>query len=103
MVTMRQIREDLREIRYYYSKRELLDKASKVILPNSVLEKVERYNQAVANAPIRLYDLYVSLYVQNNTQAALSYDWDFSPDYIKQLNKQLCEYLFGVFNGGKEK
>lgn len=103
MVTMQTIREDLREIRYYYSKRELFDNVSKVVLPNSVLDKAERYNRAVAGAPVRLYDLYVSLYVQNNTQAALAYDWDFSPDYIKQLNKQLCEYLFGVFNGGNDK
>lgn len=54
------------------------------------------------NAPARLFNLYISLYTQNNTQAALAYDWDFSNDYIKQLNKQLCEYLMKCFNEGVE-
>jgi hypothetical protein len=51
------------------------------------------YNQAVKDAPARLYDLYISLYVQNNSQAALAYEWDYTNDYIKRLNNRLCEYL----------
>ena len=98
MVTMQAIREDLREIRYYYSKQKMFEDSSKYVVARSVLEKVNRYNEAVQNAPARLYDLYISLYVQNNTQAALAYDWDFCNDYIKRLNKQLCEYFFKVFN-----
>lgn len=102
MVTMQQVRNDLRGIRYFYSKQKMFEDASRCIVANSVLEKVERYNQAMKNAPARLFDLYISLYTQNNTQAALAYDWDFSNDYIKQLNKQLCEYLMKCFNEGVE-
>jgi len=93
MKTMKQIREDLREIRYYYSKQDAFDKAAKLIPESRVLEKATMYNHAIKNAPARLYDLYVSLYINNNSQAALAYEWNFSMDYIKQLNKQLCEFL----------
>ncbi len=94
MKTMQTIREDLREIRYYYAKQKMFDNASKTIVTCSVAEKVSRYNQVVKYAPARLFDLYISLYVQNNTQEALAFDWNFSTAYIKQLNKKLCEFLY---------
>ena len=90
MKSLKEIYADLREIRYYYSKREVFENGP---VQSSLIEKVERYNQAMRDAPARLYDLYISLYIQNNSQAALSYDWNFSPDYIKRLNRLLCEYL----------
>lgn len=102
MVSMQEIRKDLREIRYYYAKQKDLDKASKEIAENAISEKVNKYNQVIKNAPVRLFDLYISLYTQNNTQAALAYDWDLSEDYIKQLNKQLCLYLYQSFNGDND-
>jgi len=98
MLTKQKVREDLKEIRYYYSKQKMFDDAGKTVVQSAVLEKVSKYNQAVKDAPARLFDLYISLYVQNNSQAALAYDWDFSTDYIKQLNKQLCEFLLFVFS-----
>lgn len=98
MLTKQQIREDLKDIRYYYSKQKLFDSASKTIVQSSVIEKVNRYNQAVKDAPARLYDLYISLYVQNNSQTAVAYDWNRSNDYIKLLNKLLCEHLLKALN-----
>ena len=92
MISIQQIRADLKEIRYYYSKQKEFDSYS-VFVGNIIFEKVKAYNLAIQKAPIRLYELYVALYVQNNSLAALSYDWDLSNDYIKDLNKQLCEYL----------
>lgn len=93
MLTLQKIREDLKEIRYYYSKQKMFDSVSKTVIQSSVLDKVNVYNQAVKDAPARLYDLYVSLYVMNNTQETLAFDWDCTPDYIKQQNKKLCEFL----------
>lgn len=102
MVTMQAIREDLRQIRYYYSKKEVFEKAAETVIPSVVFEMVNRYNQAIRNAPVRLYDLYIALYVQNNTQAAIAYEWNYGNDYIKRLNKQLCEYFLKVFNQEKQ-
>ena len=100
MVTMQQVRDDLKEIRYYYSKRKDFEAASKCVVESAVTYKVNRYNLAIKTTPARLYDLYISLYTQNNSQCALAEDWGFCNDYIKQLNKQLCEYLLKFFNGG---
>ena len=93
MLPLEKIREDLKEIRYYYSKQKFFDDASKSVIQNTILEKVGRYNQAMKDAPVQLYDLYISLYVQNNTQSALAYEWDFTEVYMSNLNSKLCKYL----------
>lgn len=93
MLTINQVREDLKEIRYYYSMQELFDSAANTVKPVAILNKVERYNAAIKAAPARLYILYVSLYVKNNTQAALADDWGYTREYIKEINQKLVEYL----------
>ncbi len=93
MITAQQIRQDLMEIRYYYVHREELDKAADIIGENATVKKIMRYNQAVADAPPRLYHIYYCLYVMNNSQSALAYEWDMSADYIRQLNCKLLQHL----------
>ncbi len=98
MIELKQIREDLKDIRYYYAKQKEFDGAAKTAFQNVISVKVKKYNDKMSVAPIRLYDLYISLYVNNNTQEVVAEDWNCSRDYIKQLNKQLCKYLFNELN-----
>ena len=93
MLTINQVREDLREIRYYYSMQKLFDSAANTVKPVAILNKVERYNAAIKTAPAKLYILYVSLYVNNNSQSALADDWGYTREYIKEMNQKLVEYL----------
>ena len=100
MKTLNQIREDLRAIRYYYEQKEQLERGAKHIGESAVVQMVEKYNAAVRNAPIRLYDLYLCLYVNNNTQAVVAEDKQCSTEYIRRLHKQLCEYLQQALDKG---
>ena len=68
MKTKEEVRDDLKEIRYYCSKQRDFENAAKTIGSSTVVEKVKAYNEAIQTAPIRLYDLYVSLYVNNNRE-----------------------------------
>ena len=93
MLSLSQIRKDLKEIRYYYSMQEIVDRNARTIKPATLYEIVNRYNKAMENAPARLYVIYVSLYVNNNSQPALSQEWGFCKQYIRDLNIKLLEYL----------
>lgn len=93
MVGLNRIREDLREVRYYYTRKELFDETFKSISANVILEKVYRYNDAMRTAPLRLYDLYVCLYTKNYTQAALAIELDYTAEYIQMLHKKLLLFL----------
>lgn len=70
MLPLSKIRADLKEIRYYYERKEVFDHAIGGGCFNDVLNKVRRYSHAVQSAPPRLYDLYILLYVKCLTQEA---------------------------------
>lgn len=93
MLAIEKIREDLADVRYYYSRKRVLDEAIGSVGINTVLQKVERYNIAIREAPPKLYDLYVYLYTKNYTQEGLSLEWNYTPQYIQQLNKKLLLFL----------
>lgn len=93
MKTLQEIREDLAEIKFYYANEKEIIAAEKVTGQMRLTETVKTYNEAVSNAKGRLYMLYVSLYIHNNSQMVVADDWDCSVDYIKRLNRQLLQYL----------
>ena len=92
-MTRQEIIMDLREIRYYYSSKKGFDELKNEIESNIIAEKVQRYNDAVKRAPIRIYDVYVELYIRNNTQESLADEWRYSTQTIKRLNGKLYDYL----------
>ena len=67
-MTLDQVKSDLKEIHYYYAKQKELDGASRTIGASKITKKVELYNEAVRNAPVKLYEVYVSLYVNNRSE-----------------------------------
>ena len=50
MIQLNQIREDLKNIRYYFSRKALLDKAIQCSGKNELLKKIDKYNTAMQYA-----------------------------------------------------
>lgn len=93
MITLKQIRADLREIRFYYINKEKIDEAFQTTGRNEIMNLVEKYHKAMQTAPIKLYHLYVGLYIQGYTQEAYSITVNYTPEYIQWLHKQLLQFL----------
>lgn len=93
MNTINSIKEDLNEIKYYYARKKMFDLMQHDVGKSAIYEKVERYNNTICKAPARLYDLYTALYVDNNSQTALSDTIGYSPEYISRLNSKLIKFL----------
>ncbi len=98
MITLNEIRADLRDIKYYYARRKMFYQTSNVVGRNIIMEKVELYNACVCSAPPRLYDIYVSLYLNNHTQESLSENIGYTVEYISKLNGQLIRFLQNNLN-----
>lgn len=92
-MTLATIREDLKDIRYYYMRKEVFDKAFSTTGENIIVKKVQAYNSAIKDASPKLYDLYVSLYIECHTQESLSDKLGYTPEYIQMLNKKLLKFL----------
>ena len=97
MLPLNKIREDLKEIRYYYARKEIFDAAFGVVGNNRILDTVKKYNKAVQNAPLRLYQLYLYLYVKNHTQESLASELGYTPEYIQMQHKKLLLFLQSYF------
>lgn len=87
------IRNDLREIRYFYSRKQLFEESAPEIGTHEIFNKVDKYNRAILQAPPRLYDLYVSIYWQNNSQESLANKLKYTIEYISLLHTQLVNYF----------
>lgn len=93
MIAMSKIREDLKDLRYYYARKEKFDEATKYTGENAIVKKAEKYNCAVKMASPKLYDLYVSLYIKSHTQESLSDELCYSQEYVQYLHKKLLKFL----------
>ncbi len=98
MKTIKKVKEELSEIRYYYSKIKDFEKISVVIGESDVCKLVARYNKVIRRGSIRFYDLYISLYVNNNSLSVVAEDWGINYYYVSRLNKQLCDFLVKELN-----
>lgn len=93
MLSVKEIRNDLREIKFYYARKEMFEKASDSVGENQIMKKAKIYNQVVCSAPPRLYDLYVSIYLNNNLQYCYSDNLGYSTEYISRENTKLIKFF----------
>ena len=98
MRTLEEIREDLKNIRYYYARKEYY---KNVISVNNIPIKdwkanINLYVNASKKAPRRLKDAFEGLYLGNNTQKQLASQWEVTEKYIQILNKRLIVYLQSI-------
>ena len=96
-MTTEHIRRELQDIRYYYSHKAMFDSASDCVAKSTAVGLAEKYNAAIVSAPPRLYALYLSLYIGNDTQASLAEKRGCSEGYIRNLNRQLYAFFQGAF------
>ena len=87
------IRTDLKDVRYYYTRKNAFDEAGREVGACKVVEKVRKYNEMIRNASPQLYDVYNGLYVRNLTQEGLSIELCYTPEYVQMLNKRLLLFL----------
>jgi hypothetical protein len=69
-----------------------------VVGESDVCKLVARYNKVIRRGSIKFYDLYVSLYVNNNSLSVVAEDWGINYYYVSRLNKQLCDFFVKEFN-----
>ena len=93
MKPLNEIRSDLANIRYYYARKEVFDKAEIFVGKNAVIDVAKKYNAAIRTAPPRLYDLYISLYIMNNTQESLAAEMNYSLQNIQLHHTNLVLFL----------
>lgn len=91
--TFTAIREDLKNIRYYYARRDEMAQKAKILGECTVSKTAEEYNEVVCQAPPKLYELYYCMYVENNTQESAADKYGYAREHITRLNRQLLIFI----------
>ena len=94
MITKDEIRTTLSDIRFYYANIKSFQNALKYVGENRIVKTAEKFNKAIENAPPKLYELYIRLYVNNGTMASVAVELNYSIGYINKLNNSLVKYLY---------
>lgn len=92
IMTLEQIKEQLKTIRLYYADKAGFDAAFS-ILPHKVITLVKQYAEVIRDAPLDLYLIYFYLYVKGLTQEAAAEEMNYSSEYVRQKNKSLLLFL----------
>lgn len=93
MKSLDEIRADLKDIRYYYRRKNVFDEAGGTVGVCGICEKVRAYNQAAKYASPRLYDVYVCLYIKNFTQEGLAAEMGYAVEHVQRMHKKLLLFL----------
>ena len=93
MISIERIKSELKELKYYYSRKEQMDNLFQSIGTTDLPMLLKKYNNAIRTAPARLFDLYGCLYLQDKTQESIATELCYSPEYIRRLTKELFEFF----------
>lgn len=88
-----QVKTELREVKYYFSRKANMDAISINAGESSAKALADKYVNAIRQAPARLYDLFGCLYIQNKTQEAVAMELCYSDVHIRRLIKDLINYF----------
>ena len=97
-MTLKQVKKDLQDIRYYYTHKAMFDKAENTGFKSEAVRKSEEYGQTISKAPPRLYVLYYLLYVEGKTQYAAAMEQNVTDGHIRNTVRQLQQYLLEKIN-----
>lgn len=92
-----EVQSELSELKYYYARKKELDAYEAILGKSRVAVLAEKYQAAICQAPIRLYDLYIELYINNHTWESLADKWSYSTQYIAKQATELNRYLTDYF------
>ena len=98
IISIETIKRELENIRYYYARRDMFDKAFDSVGKNAILQTVDRYNTAICSAPPKLYEMYVSLYIECCTYEAAAESLCYSVNDVYKTNKKIVDFFFNAMN-----
>ena len=98
MTLREKVKSDLAEIRYYYARKDIFAKAFDSIGKCGILEKVEKYNEAICKAPLMIYEIYDMLFVHYRTHEQAAEILGYSPNYIYKAAVRLYSYFEKYFS-----
>lgn len=92
-MTTKEITQDLREIKYFYSRQSSLDISSKSFDHVNGIDKVRKYKAIIETAPLQLLDTYVLIYIEGLSADEAAEEVGVSYQTINRRVNQVKKFL----------
>ncbi|MBQ4443534.1 MAG: hypothetical protein II896_02595 [Clostridia bacterium] len=93
MKSKKQVRDELMEIKYYHSYRDVFDAHNDDVRSERLKLLKAYYDALMKNAPLRLLHIYYEYYLTDQSQEVLADRFCVSTSCISKFCQQLCQYL----------
>ncbi len=100
MISIDQIKEELKEIKTYYAFNSKISDGAKLVGDNAVVSLIDKYNSAIRSAKANLYAAYIIVYVKGLSHEEAAYQLHYSSQHMERLLKNLFMYFKKTFEGG---
>ena len=97
-MTKQELMEELQDVRYYNTRREMFGKAENTGFKAKTLDLIGKYADLIRNAPLRLQMVYHKIFTEGKTQADTARELGISVSYTKSLMRKLYAYLLERIN-----
>lgn len=97
-MTKHELMEELQDVRYYNTHREMFRKAENTGFKAKTLALIGKYDSLIINAPLRLQMVYHNIFTEGKTQADTAKELGISVSYTKSLVRKLYAYLLERIN-----
>ena len=98
MITRDTVKKELDSIRYYYARREVLEKAFDSVGKNSITDQIDKYNAMICTAPVKIYEMYVALYIEGCTYEKAAEILGYSVNYVYKSNMKIVDFFQDALN-----
>ena len=98
MITREQVKNDLKDIKYYHTHRASLEKAVSNMGEHSIKALAEKYGELAKKAGVAMFDMYNQLYVEGHTHDQVTVTLDCCYDYINRSIRKLLDFFMKELN-----
>ena len=89
-MTIKEIKEELKEVKYYFQRKKVMDESiGNIGVGKDRIRLVNKYNALADKLPASLYDIYYSLYVRSYTQETLGMELGVTANHICKKHSQV--------------
>lgn len=97
-MTIEQVREELKDVKLYYSRRAFFDKAKTDDFVQRIKSNVEKYDRLILEVPTTYFKIFNLIYHEGKTQFQVSLELSYSKRNVEMLHSALIEFFVSIQN-----
>lgn len=92
-MTIEQVRKELRDVKLYYSRKELVEGACEDEFIRRIKANVQKYDLLILKASDNLYKVYKAMYLQGKNQEKSADELSYSVRNVQRLHNELLLFF----------